>query len=284
MLMTHDSTHVRSVAGTRYVTALREGGSLPGIVEADDDGLYVVKFRGAGQGLKTLVAELICGEIGRSLGLHVPELVTIDIPAAFAPGEPDDEIRDLLAKSVGGNLGIDFLPGALPFDTAKGPGITPELAADIVWFDALIANVDRTVRNPNMLLWHGDIWLIDHGAALYQHHRWTDPAVQGRQSFAAIKDHLLLPGAGSIIGADARMADLLDETRLWSIIGSIPDDWLPDDERVGDANGQRAAYFAYLSNRMRHPRPFVREAEHCRTEANVGAIDPDRETRGRRRE
>lgn len=282
--MTHATTHVRSVAGTRYVTALREGGSLPGIVEADDDGLYVVKFRGAGQGLKTLVAELICGEIGRALGLHVPELVAIDIPVAFAPGEPDDEIRDLLAKSVGSNLGLDFLPGALPFDTARGSGITPELAADIVWFDALIANVDRTARNPNMLLWHKNIWLIDHGAALYQHHRWADPAAQGRQSFPAIKDHLLLSCAGSIIEADARMAELLDETRLWSIIGSVPDDWLPNDERVGDADNQRSAYFAYLGNRLRHPRPFVREAEQRRGGANVGVIDPDRATRGRRRE
>jgi hypothetical protein len=282
--MTHASTQVRTVAGTRYVTALREGGSLPGIVEADDDGLYVVKFRGAGQGLKTLVAELICGEIGRALGLHVPELVVIDIPAAFAPGEPDDEIRDLLAASVGHNLGLDFLPGALPFDPATKSGMTPELAADIVWFDALIANVDRTVRNPNMLLWHKEIWLIDHGAALYQHHRWTDPAAQGRQSFAAIKDHVLLPVAGSMIDADARMVDLLDETRLWSIIGAVPDDWLPDDDRTGDAAAQRAAYFAYLNNRLRAPRPFVQEAELRRTEANVGAIDPNRANRGRRRE
>jgi len=281
--MTDSATHVRSVRGVRYVTALREGGSLPGIVEADDDGLYVVKFRGAGQGLKTLVAELICGELGRAFGLHVPELVIIDIPAAFAPGEPDDEIRDLLANSVGDNLGLDFLPGALPFDVAKHTGMTQELAADIVWFDALIANVDRTVRNPNMLLWHKDIWLIDHGAALYQHHRWTDPAQQARQSFAAIKDHVLLPAAASLIDADARMSDLVDEAALWSIIGSVPDDWLPDDERVGNADAQRAAYFAYLSNRLRAPRPFVQEAETCRTAQQVGAIDPDRANRGRRR-
>jgi hypothetical protein len=282
--MTHQAPQVRSVAGTRYVTALREGGSLPGVVEADDDGLYVVKFRGAGQGLKTLVAELICGEIGRVLDLHVPELVVIEVPVAFAQGEPDDEIRDLLNRSVGSNLGLDFLPGALPFDGVHGAAITAELAADIVWFDALIANVDRTVRNPNMLLWHGNIWLIDHGAALYQHHRWTNPAAQGRQSFAAIRDHVLLPVAGSIIEADARMAPLLDDSRLWSVIGSVPDDWLPDDERTGDADRQRAAYHDYLSARLEHPRPFVQEAEQRRTEANVGAIDPDRANRGRRRE
>ena len=276
--------HVRSVSGTRYVTPLREGGSLPGLVEADDDGLYVVKFRGAGQGLKTLVAELICGEIGRVLGLHVPELVVIDIPVEFAQGEADDEVRHLLNKSVGSNLGLDFLPGALPFDQLRTVTMTPELAADIIWFDALIANVDRTVRNPNMLLWHGNIWLIDHGAALYQHHRWTDPAAQGRQSFAAIRDHDLMPIAGSIIEADARMASRLDETQLWSVISSVPDDWLPDDDRTGDADRQRTAYHDYLSSRLQHPRPFIAEAEERRNEVNVGAIDPDRANRGRRRE
>ncbi|MEJ7839057.1 MAG: HipA family kinase, partial [Thermomicrobiales bacterium] len=282
--MSQSSPYVRTVSGTRYVSPLREGGSLPGIVEADDDGLYVVKFRGAGQGLKTLVAELICGELGRLLGLHVPELVVIDVPLEFAQGERDDEVRDLLTKSVGSNLGLDFLPGALPFDVARNGTISAELAADIVWFDALIANVDRTVRNPNMLLWHRNVWLIDHGAALYQHHRWADPRKQGRQSFPPVKDHVLLPQAGSIIEADARMAGQLDETKLWSVISSVPDDWLPDDDRTGDADRQRVAYHDYLISRLEYPRPFMQEAEERRTDVNVGEIDPDRATRGRRRE
>ena len=163
---THDGFRLRAVTATRYVTPLREGGSLPALMEASDDGLYVVKLRGAAQGAKTLVAELIAGEIGRLLGLHVPELVVVDLPQALTLGEPDPEIKGPLDKSIGPNLGLDFLPGALPFDLAMRDPIDPILAADIVWFDALIANVDRTTRNPNMLRWHGDLWLIDHGAAI----------------------------------------------------------------------------------------------------------------------
>ena len=276
--------HVREVTATRFVLPLREGGSVPGLFEADDDGLYVVKFHGAAQGPKTLTAELIAGEIGRALGMRVPELVMAQVPLELSAGEPDQEIQEHLARSAGLNLGLDFLPGALPFDPATRTPVDPVLAADIVWFDAFIANVDRTTRNPNMLRWHGDLWLIDHGAAIYPHHRWQDPAAQGRRSFPAIKDHVLLPMAGSLVEADARLATRLDESALWSIIGGIPDAWLPDDEHIGDAHQQREAYLAYFTARLEAPRPFIEEAERYRAAADVGAIDPHRATRGRRRE
>lgn len=275
---------LRAVSATRYVTPFREGGSLPGLMEADDDGLYVVKFRGAGQGLKTLVAELIAGEIGRQLGLKVPELVVVDLPAPLTAGEPDPEIKELLDRSIGTNLGLDFLPGALPFDLAMREPVDPLLAADIVWFDALIANVDRTTRNPNMLRWHDGLWLIDHGAAIYPHHRWSDPAAQGRRSFAAIRDHILLPHAGSLVEADGRLAERLTESDMWAVIAGIPEDWLAPDDLIGSAARQREAYLTYFRNRLRAPRPFIEEGERSRTDAGVGAIDPDRATRGRRRE
>src|SRR5829696_5398312 len=161
---------LRSVAATRYVTPLREGGSLPGLVEAEDDGLYVLKFRGAGQGIKALVAEVIAGELARALGLRVPELVLVELDPLLGRAEPDPEIQDLLLASGGLNLGVDFLPGALSFDPAAEPDVDPELAASVVWLDALVTNPDRTAKNVNVLLWHGRLWLIDHGAALYFHH------------------------------------------------------------------------------------------------------------------
>ena len=281
---THEGFRLRSVTSTRYVTPLREGGSLPALMEADDDGLYVVKLRGAAQGAKTLVAELVAGEIGRLLGLRVPELVVVDLPAALTLGEPDPEIKGPLDKSVGPNLGLDFLPGALPFDLAMREPIDPLLAADIVWFDALVANVDRTARNPNILRWHGELWLIDHGAAIYPHHRWTNPAEQGRRSFPAIEDHVLLPKAGSLIEADRRLAGRLTDSDLWAVIGSIPEPWLDVDEGIGEADAQREAYLTYFRKRLEAPRPFIEEAERRRTDVGVGAIDPDRATRGRRRE
>jgi hypothetical protein len=282
----HDLPSMRTVSATRYVSPFREGGSLPGLIEADDDGLYVVKFRGAAQGTKTLVAELIAGEIGRVMGLDVPELVFFDLPKGFGMAEPDPEIRELLERSEGINLGLDFLPGALPFDLAAATRrpVDPVLAADIVWFDALIANVDRTTRNPNMLRWHDRLWLIDQGAAIFPHHRWTDPAEQGRRPFPAIKDHILLPVAGSLIEADRRMADRLREEDLWAIVSMIPDDWLGEDAQVGGPDAQRAAYVTYFTARLQAPRPFIAEGERLRTDAAVGAIDPERATRGRRRE
>lgn len=283
--MTQESVtpSLRHLTATRFVMPLKEGGSVPGLFEADDDGLYVVKLHGAAQGPKSLTAELIAGEIARALGLQVPELVLIDLQRALTAGEPDAEIQDHLARSIGLNLGLDFLPGALPYDPAKPVGMDPVLAADIVWLDAFTANVDRSTRNPNMLYWNNSIWLIDHGAAIFPHHRWTNPEEQGRRSFAPIKDHVLLPITGSIVDADSRLAPKLDDNVLWSIIGSVPDEWLPENE-IGDAKAQRHAYMEYFLSRLEGPRPFIEEAERYRSEQSVGAIDPNRANRGRRRE
>ena len=275
---------IRTVTATRYVTPLREGGSLPALMEADDDGLYVVKYRGAGQGPKALIAELIAGEVGRLFGLPVPELVRVELPAALASGEPDPEIQALLAASAGLNLGLDFLPGALAFDPAGRRMVDPTFAADVVWFDALVANVDRTARNANMLWWDARWWLIDHGAALYVHHRWGDPAQQARRDFPAIREHVLLPAAGSLVEADARLAGVLDADTIWSVLATIPDEWLSNDPDVGGPDQQRDAYLTYLQGRLAAPRPFLEAAERARTEPTAGAIDPDRRTRGRRRE
>ena len=200
---------LRTVAATRYVTPFREGGSLPGLCEADDDGLYVVKFHGAGQGPKALIAEVIVGELGRVLGLPVPELVLVELDARLAAGEPHWEVKELLDRSPGTNLGVDFLPGALGFAPAVGPAPDPDLAASFVWLDALTLNVDRTARNPNLLVWHRRLYGIDHGAALYMQHRWADALgdpEHARRPFPQVRDHVLLPFAGSLVEADARLA------------------------------------------------------------------------------
>ena len=254
----------RIVTATRYVTPLREGGSLPGLLEADDDGLYVTKFSGAGQGPKALVAELLAGELGRALGLPVPEIVLVELDPALGKAEPDEEIQDLLSRSPGVNLGIDFLPGALPFDPAAGarPGADlpdPALAADIVWFDGLITNVDRTPRNVNLLVWHRRMWLIDHGAALYVHFTWHAPAEHARRPFPQLADHVLLPYAGSIAEADRRLAPLVTRQVLGPIVAAIPTAWLGE-----DAETQRQAYVDYLMTRLEAPRPFVEEADRAR--------------------
>jgi hypothetical protein len=254
----------RGVTATRYVTPLREGGSLPGLVEADDDGLYVLKFRGAGQGPKALIAELIAGEIGRALGLPVPEIVFIDLDPELGKAEPDAEVRQLIEWSAGRNLGLDFLPGALPFTPAVGPYPEPSLAADIVWFDAFVTNVDRTARNTNILVWHKQLWLIDHGAALYVHHTWREPAEQARRPFAAIRDHVLLPYAGSIIEADARLAPRLTRELIDRIVALVPDAWLKGDTSCDGPEAHRRAYIVYLLRRLEPPRPFVQEAERAR--------------------
>src|SRR5436190_5872215 len=193
---------LRRIEATRYVTPLREGGSLPALVEASDEGLYVLKFSGAGQGPKALVAEVLAGELARVLGLAVPELALVELDPALGQAEPDPEIQDLLRASAGLNLGVDFLPGALPFSPAAGPAPPPELAAEIVWFDALVTNVDRTAKNTNLLLWHGRLWLIDHGASLYFHHSAERDPGHARRPFTAIAEHVLLPFAGSIVEAD----------------------------------------------------------------------------------
>ncbi len=201
---------MRTVTATRYVTPLREGGSLPAIVEADDCGLYVVKFRAAGHRTKALVAELITGELARAAGLRVPELVLVQVDAVLGRNEPDAEIRELLRGSVGLNLGVDYLPGSITFDPVAGPAPAADEASAVVWMDAFATNVDRTARNPNLLTWHRNLWLIDHGSSLYFHHTWADEEARSRDPFAAVKDHVLLRWASRLgearraAGADAR--------------------------------------------------------------------------------
>jgi hypothetical protein len=243
---------LRTVTATRYVTPLREGGSLPGLVEADDDGLYVTKFRGAGQGVKALVAEIVAGELARALGLPVPELVLVDVDPALGRAEPDPEIQDLITASGGLNVGLDFLPGALAFDD----GVDADLAADVVWFDALVTNVDRTPRNPNLLWWHRRLWLIDHGAALYLQHREGGLAAAARRPFGLIAEHVLLPFAGPIPAADERLAPRADDAALAAAVGAVPPEWL---------NGAEIA--DYLSARLAAPRAFCEEAERARAGA-----------------
>jgi hypothetical protein len=255
---------LRTVAARRYVTPLREGGSLPAIIEADDEGLYVLKFRGAGQGPKALIAELVAGEIARLAGLPVPEIVFVELHAELARTEPDSEIRSLISASAGLNLALDYLPGSVAFDPLI---YTPEaqLASDIVWFDAFVCNVDRTVRNVNMLLWHRRLWLIDHGAALYFHHAWDAQGNFAAAPFALIKDHVLLKGASALAETDARMAALLTVERLAGIVALIPDAWLPDDPGFADKNAQREAYLNYFSQRIRGSSVFVQEAMRARS-------------------
>src|SRR6476620_1860200 len=260
----------RRVVATRYVTPLREGGSLPGLVEADDDGLYVVKFRGAGQGPRALVAEWLAGELARTIGLAVPDLGSIEVDPALGDAEPDEEIHDLVGASGGLTLGMDFLPGALSFNPAVRDAarvIDPAFAADVVWLDGLLTSRDRTVQTPNLLVWHGRPWLIDHGAALYIHHTWRDPDEHARRPFERIRDHVLLPYAGSIADADARHVDRIDAALLGELVEALPDAWLPADPAIGDAAAQRAGYVRYLTRRLLAPRAFVEEAERARAAA-----------------
>jgi hypothetical protein len=250
---------VEEVRATRYVLPLREGGSLPALMEASDDGMYVVKFRGAGQGPLALVAELVAGVLAQRLGLLVPELVFVQVDPVLGRAEPDPEIQDLIAASAGLNLGLDFLPGALPFEPAAGVPVDPALAAAVVWFDAFVTNVDRTPRNPNLLVWHERLWLIDHGAALHVHHQTWDMAPFAARRFEAIRDHVLLPCAGSVLEADERLAPVLDRALLEEVAGLIPGEWLDS-----EPDARRAAYVDYLSARLEPPRAFAEEAERAR--------------------
>jgi hypothetical protein len=247
---------LRTVTATRYVAPFREGGSLPALCEADDDGLYVVKFRGAGQGRKALVAEVIAGELARGLGFAVPELVLVELDDAFGLAEPDPEIQDLLRASVGVNLGVDFLPGALPFAPATGELPDPATAADIVWLDAYLTNVDRTARNTNMLWWHRRLYLIDHGASLYFHHDDRRPAGFERTPFAPIREHVLLPYAAPLAEADARLAPRVTAELVAQVVDLVPDELLGGDDP--------AVYRDYLCARIAEPRSFVEEAERGR--------------------
>lgn len=261
--MTLATPTLRTVTATRYVAPLREGGSLPAVVEADDDGMYVLKFRGAGQGARALIAELVAGEIGRALALPVPEIVLVDLDPALGRSEPDSEIQALVRASAGLNLALDYLPGALAY--RAGHDQPPaDLAARIVWFDAFVTNVDRTPRNPNLLLWGGRLWLIDHGAALYVHHTWHDYLGRSQARFPQIRDHILLPAAGALAAADADAVACLTPDTLAAIVALIPDSWLGDESRFGSVADHRAAYVTYLHRRLAAPRAFVEEAEHAR--------------------
>ncbi|MCC6790860.1 MAG: aminotransferase class I and II [Thermomicrobiales bacterium] len=258
------SIESRTVTATRYVTPLREGGSLPAIVEGDDDGMYVVKFRGAGQGPKVLVAELIAGEIGRALGLPVPEIVYLELAPELANAEPDEEIQDLLKASVGLNVALDFLPGSLAFMTATAPPIDPAFAALVVWFDAYTMNVDRTPSNPNIVLWHRSPWLIDHGAALYVHHTWQDAEARSRSAFPQIARHILLPFAGAIPEANAVAQARLNPEVIREIVALVPDVWIETGESVDRPVGSRQDYVDFLTRRLAAADAFVTEAERVR--------------------
>jgi hypothetical protein len=245
---------MRTVNAARYVTPLREGGSLPAIVEADDDGMYVLKFRGAGQGIKALIAELIAGELARAAGLWVPELVFVSLDPEIAKTEPDPEIQDLIRTSGGLNLGLDYLPGSVMFDpVADKPDA--HLASRIVWFDAYVTNVDRTPRNANMLMWHRRLWLIDHGAALYFHHSWTDMDRRSKDPFPLIKEHILLPFASELEKADQEMMTAITGEVIKGVVDLVPEEWMED---------KRQAYMNYLTRRLEAPRHFVEETIRAR--------------------
>jgi len=253
----------KTLHATRYVTPLREGGSLPAVVEADDDGLYVMKFRGAGQGRKALIAELIAGELGRALGLPVPEIALLELDPDMARTEPDPEIQHLVRASAGLNLGLDYLPGSVNYDPlVDRPDAS--LASRIVWFDAFVANVDRTARNTNMLLWHRRLYLIDHGAAFYFHHDWSRAEAAATGRFAQIKDHVLLPLASRIGEVDAKMAALLTPDLIAATVDMVPETWLTDEPGFADAWAHRRAYAEHLNRRVAQPRPFVEEAIDAR--------------------
>lgn len=256
----------RTVLATRYVTPLREGGSLPAIVEADDLGLYVLKFRGAGQGPRALVAELLCAEIGRALGLPIPEVVLIEVDAALGRNEADSEIRDLLKASVGLNLALDYLPGSVTFDAAAGETADPFLASRTVWFDAFVTNVDRTPRNPNLLCWHRRLYLIDHGAALYFHHNWEGAEAMAESPFRAIRDHVLLPWASRVEEEDAPLRALLSAETFEAAVAQIPDGWLPPEAGGPSPADQRAGYVRFLTRRLAAAGNFVAEAVRARAQ------------------
>jgi hypothetical protein len=254
---------MRTVNAARYVTPLREGGSLPAIIEADDDGMYVLKFRGAGQGTKALIAELISGELARAAGLLVPELVFVNLDPEIAKTEPDPEIQDLIRASGGLNLGLDYLPGSVMFDAvAEKPDA--DLASRIVWFDAYVTNVDRTPRNANMLMWHRKLWLIDHGASLYFHHAWTDMDQRSKDRFTLIKHHILLPFANAIEAADKAMTAVIDEAVIKEIVDLVPNEWMLGDFPFSTTAENRQAYVDYLTRRLDEPRHFVEEAMRAR--------------------
>jgi hypothetical protein len=254
---------LRSVAVTRYVTPLREGGSMPAIAEADDDFLYVLKFRGAGQGIKALIAEIIGGEIARALGFKVPEIVFATLDEAFGRTEPDEEIQDLLKASVGLNLALHYLQGAITYDPTVTV-IEARLASQIVWLDCLLMNMDRTARNTNMLIWHQELWLIDHGASLYFHHSWQNWEEQAKRPFVLIKDHVLLSLATELEVVDQEFKAILSPALIEEIVNLIPTDWLGNEQVFTSAEEHRQAYATFLNSRVAHSNIFLKEAQDAR--------------------
>jgi hypothetical protein len=262
---------LRTVRATKYVTPFREGGSLPGLVEADDDGLYVVKFRGAAQGPKALVAEVIAGELARAIGLPVPELVLVDIDPSLGGLDGDPWVGELLEKSPGLNLGLDFLPGSLTFNARADGRPDAAFAADVVWFDALVTNTDRSPRNPNLLAWHRRLFLIDHGASLFIHHTWRDAEDHARRPLQTIGDHVLLPYAGALAAAHERLAPQVTEPLLRGLVEAVPDLWLSLPAAVGGPGAQRDAYVRYLEARLAAREPLVDAIEEVRRGASRAA-------------
>jgi len=260
--MKNNPPQLRRVSIVRYVTPLREGGSLPAITEADDGFLYVLKFRGAGQGPKALIAELIGGEIARAAGLKVPEIVFANLDEGFGRTEPDEEIQDLLKASTGLNLALHFLSGAITFD----PVITkvdPWPASQVVWLDCLLTNVDRTPRNTNMLTWNKELWLIDHGASLYFHHSWNNWQEQAKRPFIQVKDHVLLSRATQLEKVDAEFKAILNAELIRSIVALVPDVWLTGEDVFNSAEGYREAYVQFLLTRIEHSDIFIKEAKNA---------------------
>lgn len=260
--MNRNKLELRTVNVTRYVTPLREGGSMPAIAGADDDFLYVLKFRGAGQGVRALIAEIIGAEISRALGLKMPEIVFAQLDEAFGRTEPDEEIQDLLKASVGLNLALHYLSGAITYDPTVNT-IEPKLASQIVWLDCLLTNMDRTPRNTNMLMWHKELWLIDHGASLYFHHSWQNWEEQASRPFVLIKDHVLLPQASVLDAVDKEFKEILNRGLIRAVVDLIPDEWLRDAPFASPAE-HRDAYARFLEIRIAHSEIFVKEAQHAR--------------------
>lgn len=261
-------TMIRTITATEYVMPLREGGSLPAIIEGDDDGTYVLKFRGAGQGVRALIAELVSGELARTLRLPVPEIVFVELDPRMAKTEPDPEIQDLLRRSEGLNLALDYLPGSITFDPLVERPIAgkPRLASAIVWFDALVTNVDRTAKNTNLLVWHRDLWMIDHGASLIFHHNWAGYLKRSHNPFPQIKEHVLLRWATELREVDAELAALLTPEAIARVIDMIPEAWLGDEPRFATVEEHRAAYREYLMQRVASPREWMEDAVHARTQ------------------
>ena len=254
---------LRTINVTRYIAPLRDGGSLPALAEADDDFKYVLKFKGAGHGVKALIAELLGGEIARTLGLKIPELVFANLSEDFGRTEADEEIQDLLQGSQGLNLALHFLSGAINFDPVV-TNVDAELASQIVWLDAFVTNVDRTFRNTNMMIWHKELWLIDHGASFYFHHSFTNWENHAKSPFALIKDHVLLPKASLLEETDKAFKALLTEEKIKAIVELIPDEWLHWEDSDESPEAIKKVYFDFLTTRLAHSEIFIKEAQNAR--------------------